>query len=192
MRAEVIAANYAETLLALAERHGGDPAAEGYLVALEALAGIVEREPGVRTFLETPRVAADEKQAALRAALGGRVPELFLRFVLTVVQKRRQRLFRAIAAAYRERVDEKMGRVRVAVAISHEPGESLREEIRRSLEARLGRAVVAEYRVDPELLGGMVVRVGDQILDGSVRSRAAKLRRSLMATRLPQAEPIDN
>jgi F-type H+-transporting ATPase subunit delta len=185
MRSEVIAKNYAETLLELARRSGGQQAAEAYLAALEELAGLLEREPRVREFVETPRLSAEEKKQALRAALSGRAPEPFVRFVMVVVDKRRQGLFRDIAAAFRELVDEAAGRVRVAVAISHAPDAALQDEIRGGLEARLGKTVIPTFTVDPELLGGMVARVGDQILDGSVRSRAAELRRRLLAADLP-------
>lgn len=184
MRSEIIARNYAETLLELARRQGGD-AVEAYLGSLDALSSLLETEPRVREFLETPRVGADAKKEALRAALGGRVPELFLRFALVVVDKRRQGLFPEIAAAYRARVDELMGRVRVSVSISHAPDAALQDEIRRALEVRLGKAVIPTFTVEPELLGGMVARVGDQILDGSLQSRAAQLRRHLLAVNLP-------
>ena len=190
MRSQVIARNYAETLFALAERHGGRATAEEFLRHVEDLAALLEREPRAREFLETPRVSADEKKQALRAALAGRTPELFLRFVLVVVEKRRQAILREIAAAYSDRVDEMLGRVRVSVAISHEPDAPLREEIRRALEARLGKAVIPTFTVDPDLLGGVVVRMGDQILDGSVRSRAAHLRRRMLEAEIPPSAVV--
>jgi F-type H+-transporting ATPase subunit delta len=186
VRSHVIARNYAETLFALAERHGGRATAEEFLRHVEDLAALLEREPRVREFLETPRVSAEEKKQALRAALAGRTPELFLRFVLVVVEKRRQAILREIASAYRDLVDEMMGRIRVSVAISHAPDAALQEEIRRALEGRLGKAVIPTFTVDPDLLGGVVVRIGDQILDGSIRSRAAHLRRRLLETELPE------
>jgi F-type H+-transporting ATPase subunit delta len=139
----------------------------------------------VRQFLDTPRVPAAEKKRALRAALAGRAPELFLRFVSVLVDKRRQTLLPEIAEAFRGLVDERMGRVRVQVAISHLPDEALQAEIGNALALRLGRTVIPTFTVDPELLGGMVVQVGDEILDGSVRSCAARLRRAMMAAQLP-------
>ncbi|HEX2095025.1 MAG TPA: ATP synthase F1 subunit delta [Longimicrobiaceae bacterium] len=186
MRSEAIARNYAETLLALAERHGGAKTAEEFLRAIEDLADLLEREPRIRQFLATPRISGEERKQVLRGALFGRVPDLFLRFVLVVVEKRRQTLFREIAAAYRALVDETMGRIRVSVTVSHQPDAALADEIRRGLETRLGKVVVPTFTVDPELLGGVVVRVGDQILDGSIRSRAMNLRRRLLDTELPE------
>ena len=77
-----------------------------------------------------------------------------------------------------------MGRVRVQVDISHAPDAALQAEIGNALADRLGKTVIPTFTVDPELLGGMVVRMGDQILDGSVRTRAAHLRRRMMAVEI--------
>jgi F-type H+-transporting ATPase subunit delta len=185
VRSELIARNYAETLLDLADRNGGPAAMDQFAAALDEVAGLVQQDPRVRQFLETPRVTAAEKKKALRAALAGRAPELFLRFVSVLVDKRRQTLLPEIADAFRGLVDERMGRVRVQVAISHLPDEALQAEIGNALALRLGRTVIPTFTVDPDLLGGMVVQVGDEILDGSVRSSAARLRRAMMAAQLP-------
>jgi F-type H+-transporting ATPase subunit delta len=187
VRAEIIARNYAETLLALAERHGGAGGLEEFGRAADALAGLMQDDPRLRQFLETPRVSPDEKKQVLARALAGRAPEMFTRFVMVLADKRRQALLPEIAAAYRELVDERMGRVRVHVTISHAPDAALQAEIGNALADRLGKTVIPTFTVDPELLGGMVVRMGDQILDGSVRTRAAQLRRRLLGAELPPA-----
>jgi F-type H+-transporting ATPase subunit delta len=185
VRADIIARNYAETLLALAERHGGADGLEQFGGAIDGLAALLQADPRLRQFLETPRVRPEQKKEALAAALAGRAPELFVRFVMVLVDKRRQSLLPEIAAAYRDLVDQRMGRARVDVTISHEPDAALQEEIRAALQAQLGRTVIPTFRVDPELLGGMVLRLGDEILDGSLRSRAAGLRRHLMDAEMP-------
>jgi F-type H+-transporting ATPase subunit delta len=185
VRAEIIARNYADTLLELADRNGGAKAMQQFGEALDALAAVLESDPRVAEFLATPRVNAAAKQDVLTRALKGTAPELFVRFVMVVVEKRRQGLLVEMAAAYRALVDERMGRVRVDVTISHAPDETLEKEIRRALEKRTGREVIPAFTVDPELLGGMVVHLGDEILDSSVRSRMAGLRRRLLETELP-------
>lgn len=181
MRATTIARSYADTLLALADRHGGAPTAEAYGRALEEVAAAVAGEPRVREFLETPRVDAQAKKDALRRAFDGRVPPLFLRFLEVVVEKRRQGLLREIAAEYAALLDERAGRLRARVTLPAAPDAALVEEITTGLTARFGKPVVPTFTVDPSLLGGIVVRVGDRMLDGSVRTRAAALRRRLMA-----------
>lgn len=183
MRTEIIARNYADTLLELAQRHGGQKTVEEFGAAMELLAATVS-DARVREFLSTPRIAPEQRKEALRAALAGKVPDLFLRFVMVVVDKRRQAMLGDIAAEYRDLLDQLTGQVRVQVAISHEPDAALREQITAALAQRLGKTVLPAFTVDPELLGGMVVRVGDEILDGSVRSGAQGLRRRLMDARV--------
>jgi F-type H+-transporting ATPase subunit delta len=179
VRAEIVARNYAQTLLELANRNGGQRTVEEFGRAMELLADTVA-ERRVREFLSTPRVDAADRKEALRGALEGRVPDLFLRFVMVVVDKRRQALLPDIAHEYRALVDQLAGRVRVQVAVSHAPDEALQEEITRALAKRLGKTVIPTFTVNPELLGGMVARVGDEIMDGSIRTSAAQLRRRMI------------
>jgi F-type H+-transporting ATPase subunit delta len=183
----IIARNYAETLLELARRHGGDPTIDEYSTALEDVTRIMREDRRVSGFLSSPRIDAKTRKRVLRQAFEGRVPELFQRFLLVLVEKRRQMLLPLIADEYRALVDEARGRVRAHVTIAREPGDALREEIVESLERRVGKSVVATFRVDPSILGGVVIRVGDQILDGSVRQRMTSLRRRLMTSRMPRS-----
>jgi F-type H+-transporting ATPase subunit delta len=176
----IIARNYAETLLALARREGGDQAVDTYGSALEEVAELLRREPRIREFLETPRVSTDDRKRAIRATFGGRVPEPFLRFLLVVLDKRRQALLGEIAQEYTALVDALRGRVRARITLAREGDAALREEIVRSLEQRLGKTVVATFASDPALIGGVVIRVGDQLYDGSLRRRIGGLRRRMM------------
>jgi F-type H+-transporting ATPase subunit delta len=189
MGPQIIAKNYAETLFALAQRHGGDATVDEYAVAIDEVADLLREEPLVREFLETPRVDLDTKKRALEASFRGRVPDLFLRFLVVVVEKRRQSLFGEIAKQYDLLVDEARGRVRAEVVLAREADEALKKEIVASLENRLGKTVVPTFRVDEGLIGGVVIRMGGLILDGSIRRRAAGLRRRLLDTRIPMVAP---
>lgn len=186
MQPSIVARNYAETLLALAERNGGLAVAEEYLAALEEVTALIEREPRIRSFVLTPRVDTESRKNALRAALAGRVPELFLRFLLVVVDKRRQSLIPQIAVAFRETVDRLMGRVRVDVTVAQQPDAAEQALIRGTLERKLGIAVLPRFTVDPELIGGIVVRLGDQVMDGSVRRGMQEMRRNMLRAPLPE------
>ncbi|MEX2582076.1 MAG: ATP synthase F1 subunit delta [Gemmatimonadota bacterium] len=181
----IIARNYAETLLTLAQRHGGDPTIDEYGDAIDEVADLLQREPLVREFLETPRVSPEAKKKALEQSFGGRVPDIFLRFLLIVVEKRRQALLLEIAAQYHELVDEVRGRARADIVLAREADQALRDEIVSSLERRLRKTIVADFRIDPALIGGVVIRVGGEILDGSVRRRVVGLRRRLLTASLP-------
>ncbi|CAN5630933.1 F0F1 ATP synthase subunit delta [soil metagenome] len=190
MRTSIVARNYAETLFALAQRNGGDPTVDEYGVAIREVATLLTEEPRIRYFLETPRVDADAKKRAIRGSFAGRVPDLFLRFLLVVVEKRRAATLREVAAAYHEIVDEVRGRVRARVTLAREADAALQLEIRTSLERMLGKTVLPEFEVDRSLVGGVVVHVGDRVLDGSVRNRVVELRRRLLAADLPRRKAV--
>jgi F-type H+-transporting ATPase subunit delta len=187
MGSSVVAHNYAETLLALAQRHGGEEAVEDYAAAIEDVAEILEREPLIREFLQTPRVDLDAKKRALHASFAGRVPDLFLRFLLIVVEKRRQGVLRQIAKEYHLLVDETRGRTRADVLLARAADDRLQKEIVSTLERRLGKKVIATFAVDPSLVGGLIIRVDGQILDGSLRRKAVGLRRRMIEAKLPAA-----
>jgi F-type H+-transporting ATPase subunit delta len=188
----IIARNYAETLLALATRHGGDAAVDEYALALDEVGELLRREPRVRQFLETPRIDAGAKKRAIRAAFTGRVPEQLLRFLLVVVEKRRQALLPQIANEYHALVDQLRGRIGAEITLAAQPTPELQSELVASLERKLGKRVVPTFRVDPGLVGGVLIRVGDQILDGSVRRRLAALRRRLLEVRLPESPVVNS
>lgn len=184
MRSSIVARNYADVLLDLARRHGGDETIDGFADSLTALAGLLRENPRIGEFLATPRIDTESKKAALRQALQGRAHELFVRFVLVVVEKRRATLLGVIASEFEALVDQVRGRVRAEVTLAREPDQALRTEITDSLRRLLSREVVAEFRVDGDLLGGIEVRVGDQVLDGSIRRRSARLRHRLLTARM--------
>ncbi len=177
MRGETIARNYAEALFELAEREGE---VERWGEALELIAGIVHEEPRVRAFLETPRIQTSEKNQVLRSAFEGKVPDRVLHFLLLVVDRRRQRLLQEITAEYRALLDERLGRAHVTVQVAREMDEDERARVQERLSAILGKEAILDVQVRPELLGGVVFRSGDMILDGSVRRRLQRMRRRLM------------
>lgn len=177
-----VARTYAEALLELAAREGAE---EAYGERLAEVAGVFREEAGFRRFVETPRVPLAEKGAALRAAFGDRLPVPFLRFLLVALDKRRLGLLPEIEAAYRERLDRRLGRVRAAVTLTVEPDAELREEVRRVLARVLEREVVPTFRRDGTILGGVVVRVEDRLLDASLRRRLQQMRRILLQEGAP-------
>lgn len=180
MREVSIARNYAEALLVLA-RTAGDPT--GWGAAVSALGDAVAGEATLRHFLEAPQVSAIEKNTVLAKALGPSVAPTFLRFVQKLVTNRRQMLLPAIATEYHNLLDEAEGRVHARVTVSREQDAAGREAMTAALSAALRKTVVPHVTVDPRILGGVVVRVGDTVMDGSVRRRLARLRDRLVAAR---------
>jgi len=172
-----VARNYADTMLELADRTDDG---EKWLSLIGEVASLYRDVPSFRAFLETPRVSLADKQSVVEEVFARRYPELFVRFLLVLMAKRRQSLLPEIELAARELWNEKTGRVRAAVTMTVEPDPELKAEIESMLGRMLGREVTADFRLDPRLVGGMVVRVKDRVLDGSVRRQLQLMRRALI------------
>jgi len=172
-----VARNYADTLFELAEREGAE---EEWLVMLGELATVYRENAAFQAFLHTPRVALEEKKRMLQSVLGARYPEPFVRFLMVVLDKRRQGLLPLMEEAYRELLDESMGRVHAIVTLPYEPDAEFRAELEAALSVMLDSIVSAEFRTDEDIIGGLVVRVKDRVLDGSVRRRLQLMRRALL------------
>ncbi len=180
MRDVSIARNYAEALLALA-RKANDTAGWGALVG--ALGDAVASDETLRHFLEAPQVSAAQKNAVLGKALAGQGAPLFVRFVQKVVTNRRQMLIPEIAVEYHSLLDAAEGRVHARVTLSREVDAATRESLTAALTKALKKTVVPHLSVDKRILGGVVVRVGDTVMDGSVKHRLDRLRGKLLAAR---------
>lgn len=177
MRDSTIARNYAEALLVLA-RKAGDPTAWGNMIG--DVADALERDPSLRLFLESPRVDVAQKNEILGKAFQDRMPRMFVRFLQQLVKNRRQMLIPEIALAYRDLLDEAENRVHARVTLAQQPTEAETTAIAQQLGRTLGKTVVPHVTVNPAILGGVIVRVGDRVMDGSVRRRLATLRNRLI------------
>jgi F-type H+-transporting ATPase subunit delta len=180
MREPTIAKNYAETLLELAQRAGD---LGGWGEMLDQVADAMESDRRLRTFLESPRVSAQRKNEILQKAYGAQLPRNFLRFLQALVSHRRQMLIPVIAHAYHDLVDQVEGRVHASVTVARTADDADRDMVTKQLSRMLGKDVVPHFHVNESILGGVVVRVGDTVLDGSVRRRLATLRTKMLAAR---------
>ena len=150
---------------------------------LSDVATAMETTPTLRLFLESPRVSAAQKNKVLGEALQDRMPRLMVRYLQSLVSHRRQMLIPEIASEYLDLVDAKEGRIHARITVARETDESERGMIARELSRVFGKDVVPHVTVDPSILGGLIVHVGDTVLDGSVRKRLASLRRRMLIGR---------
>ena len=178
MRDATIARNYAEALLELARR-AEDPAGWGKLI--RDIANGVEQDITLKHFLESPKISEAQKNEVFFQALGDRVPRHFLRFMQTLVRKRRQMLIPEIAIEYDNLLDIHEGRVHANVTVARPATDAEENSIAKELSRVIGKTVVPHMNVNPAILGGVVVKIGDTVMDGSVRRRLARLKGQMLA-----------
>jgi len=180
MRDSTIAKNYAETLLVLAGRAND---LRGWGAMITDLADAMNNNPKLRLFLESPRVGAADKNKVLGAAFTDTMPRNFLRFLQSLVSHRRQMLIPEIAAEYLDLVDAAEGRIHARVTVARETPDDEKSAIAQQLSRMFGKDVIPHLSVDPAIMGGVIVHVGDTVLDGSVRKRLMSLRQRMLVGR---------
>jgi len=178
MRQITIARNYAEALLELAKRAKD---LRGWGTLIQSIADAMGRDQTLRAFLATPRIDAATKNGVLRKALVDRAPSTFVRFVESVVTHRRQMLIPEISQEYMDLVDAAENRMHANVTVAREADDKTRQLIAERLSKVFNKTVVPHLTVDERIIGGLVVRVGDTVMDGSVRRKLGTLRSRMLS-----------
>ncbi len=173
-----LAKRYARALLEVAAAEGKIDAVEGDLYAI---ADLYEGERDFRTVVLHPAVPLARKLQVLTALLQGKVQDVVLRFLILLLEKDRLRYIREIAEMYDVLSDSVQGLLKAHVRTFL----PLKPDQRKALEEKLmkfagRRRIVLKEEVDRSLLGGIVVRVGDDVLDGSVAGRLRALKERLL------------
>ncbi len=170
---------YAEALLAAAVNEAPERVDEVGVELTEFVRGVLSH-PDIGSFLVSPAVGKKKKVAALNPALEN-ASELLRGFIGVLTQNNRLDLLRNISAAYQQLLDKRAGRVPVKVTAAVELTTEEHEQLVTNLRAMLQHEPVLNVRIDPDLLGGLVVQVGDSVIDTSVRTRLQSLRSILLA-----------
>jgi F-type H+-transporting ATPase subunit delta len=178
-RSNPVSRNYAEALLALATKADNR---EGFGTMVCDVANAIAQDPTVKLFLESPRVSYEQKNEVLSQAFSDHVPRVFLRFLQTMVHNRRQMLIPEISREYSRLLDAEEGRVHAEVTVARPVDESTTRNIAAQLSRVLGQTVLPHVSVDPAIMGGVIVKVGNTVMDGSVRRRLDKLAMRMRAT----------
>ena len=177
MLKESVARRYSAALFALAQDAG---AAAETVEQLDAFVRALDRDPELSQFYESPVIDRATKQQMLEAALAG-ASELTTNFLVLLVRKRRETLLRTIARQMHELLDRETGRVRASIETPLPLAEDELAALARRLSKVYKHSVVPPSKLQPQLLGGIVVQVGDRYVDASVSGKLEELRRHLLA-----------
>jgi F-type H+-transporting ATPase subunit delta len=173
-----VARRYAKALLTMGKEDGKY---QEYGEGLSGFAHLLEREPELRDALLNPiHSREDRRKLLLRMIELLQLPPLVSNLLQLLLDKHRLNVVDGVAQAYQEMVDEveNVSRARVKAAIYLD--DATQDRLRQTLEKLTGSTVVMEVEEDPNIIGGIVAKVGDLVLDGSVRSQINSLRESLI------------
>ncbi|MCK4720043.1 ATP synthase F1 subunit delta [bacterium] len=182
MFANIIAARYAMAVmqscpdLAMIER------VEDELVLLRET---YERHPEIRAFLINPKLPPQVKKKILRDSLTDKFSDLVLRLLDLLIDKRRQDILPEIADRFDVLTDQARGIEHADIIVATPISPDLAELLKGAIQKFSGRQVETEIRVDESIIGGVQIKLGDKVIDGSLKRRFDDLRRAMLAARLP-------
>ena len=171
-----VARVYGDALLELARQQDVTDALGEELRDLRTL---LDESPGLHDYLVSPTVDESARAATLEKALRGRASDLLVNALQVMNRKGRLGIMRSLVSAYELALEDFKGRVLVEVRTAVPLSDELRTQLQSAVSGYAGRQADLVERVDPEIAGGLVVRVGDQKLDMSVRTRLRLLAQKL-------------
>jgi F-type H+-transporting ATPase subunit delta len=180
MSLETVAARYAQALLEIGAETGSLQQVSDQVSEL-AVAYTSSRD--LKTVLTSPLVNASERSSVI-GELCTRMgcSQVVRNMVGLLVERRRMAILPSMARALRTLSDERAGLVRAEVSSAKALSEDYVRRLQGELEKMTGRKVVLDRKVDPSLIGGVVTRVGDLVIDGSIRTRLADLKSQLLSS----------
>ena len=177
---DALAGVYARSLFELAQKAGGQDKVTEVLSELEQISELLRSDRGFREFFASPVVDQNARAQSIRSIFSNRVTDLTLRFLMVLNGNRRLGHLEQIFAAYDRMIQEAFGRVEVDVYTAAPLGSQQLETLRDRIKQAINREPVLHPYTEPSMLGGLKLRIGDQLIDGSVAGKLRRMKRDLL------------
>jgi F-type H+-transporting ATPase subunit delta len=175
---------YAEALLQIAAEAGQLQAVKD---ELDQFNDLLAAEPGAMKLFASKVLSADEREQSLQRIFKGRLSDLLYRFLQVLNQKDRLGDLLGILRAFDALYEEREGIVEVDAYVAQRMTDTEASAVAERIGTSLGRRVVLHQYVDPELIGGLKIRIGDQVIDGSASAQLRILKEKMIETGLEKA-----
>ena len=173
---------YAKSLFELAHQQGGQADAESILGELEDIVELARNDRAFSELLASRLIDSGKRDASLDRMFSGKVSDLTLKFLRQVNRKGRLANLSQITTAMDTLVQDHFGRIEVDVFTATPIGTGELESVRAQLSASLGKDVIMHPYTDSAMLGGIKLRMGDQLIDASIQAQLRKMRDGLLDT----------
>ncbi len=180
-----VAERYAKAVFQAAVEAG---AADQVFADMENIFTLLPADVSFRNFLASPRVPTEDKHALLDKAFAGRASKLVVELLHVLIDKKRIMHAAEIAEAYRYLYERHKGILEVKAVTAVTLEDRLKEKLLRTLETQTKKEIRITYVIDPDILGGMILKLEDRVIDGSVRYELDQLRRRLEEAKVVRAE----
>jgi F-type H+-transporting ATPase subunit delta len=158
---------YSDVMFELAEETGQ---LDEVMTDLQAIGRALRAEPAFLSLLISPSLSEAEKAAMIRRVFAGRISPLTLDFLCVLARRNRMSFLNGISGRYEDRYDYTRNRRRVTVTLAKPPTDEETEKLKAQIREAIQAEVKLTVKVDPAILGGMVIQKGDMVIDNSVRN----------------------
>jgi F-type H+-transporting ATPase subunit delta len=175
-----IASVYAQSLLEVCDKMGGNAVAEACASELRDLAEIIRGDRKFAEFLKTPIVGNDKRKSALEKIVKGRVSDLVFRFVMVLANHGRAGRIADVADAFDALLQERLGRVEVDMfTVDGKASDDVIATVKARVKDAFAKDAVLHQYSDPSMIGGVKLRIGDQLIDASVATQLRNMRETV-------------
>jgi len=150
-----------------------------WLDDLTLLADALENQEFLE-FLDAPQLSVNQKTGVIKSALGDSVSQLAINLISLLASRNLALITPAIVEQYQKLLDEHRGIERAEVVSAIPLDDSQRQQVSDLLQRIVGKEVRLNTRVEPQILGGFIARVGDRVIDGSTRMKLNEMRRGIV------------
>jgi F-type H+-transporting ATPase subunit delta len=178
---EGVASKYAEAILALAVAPSAPGLDEAVGSDLTGISRVMQDSADLRMILGHPSIPADQKKAFLVSLFSKKINELTLRLLELLNDKRRLDLIPQIATKYHSLLNERKQIVTANLVCADQLGDKALADIKARLAEHLGKKLDLEVTVDRSLIGGFQLKLGDQVIDGSIKSKLRAIEKTLLS-----------
>lgn len=172
-----LALPYSKALFKLA---GSKEQQEEVLHAIGQFLDLLEKKPEIRQVLTHPFIEDQEKKALLKKIGDNQWPPSLLSFLFLLIDEKRFTQLKEIVQSYRQMVHDHLDMIRAEIMTAVPLDEENKERLKKKLEASYQKQVDMSLKVDPQIIGGMVLTIGHQVLDNSIKNQLFKLKRALI------------
>jgi F-type H+-transporting ATPase subunit delta len=177
MKNLAVSRRYAKALILIGQEDGQ---AEQYNEELVAVVGLFDTQDGFELALTNPLYNKNDRKKVLQAVLVATdLSAIMKSFLVLLFDKGRIGFLREIASYYKDLADELKGVVKASVISATELSSDAIEKIKEALSKKAGKTIVLNVEQDPSLIGGVVTKIGDLVLDGSVKTQLINMRETL-------------
>jgi F-type H+-transporting ATPase subunit delta len=148
---------------------------------LKAIADLLRKDPNLKNFLEAPQILDQYKRELFTTAFKDLVSEALFSFLILVLDKHRIQYLLAMAKEYEELVKEDQGILPARIITARELDPVFRNKLKEELEKSTGKKIEMLLKIDPQIIGGMIVILGNKIIDRSIKHQLDELKEDMLA-----------